>query len=296
MILSAGQIQIRITGAVGRKDKMFKSVRILLPIAMLFLAQQTLAQYDGRYFFKYPKDFFNNGGIELEFDPSLHKKIGILIQNHTSLLLPEIANMIFDISPFDRYRQFFYFRIEGEFREDIANNNIIFARAYDYSGRPIAGGLPTSEGQGAFNLVFLKFGLREVIQCSCKGVTIHTNRGNFSYVGEDSILHEMGHAFAGLADEYSHPSASNFAAANLEDRRTRNLKWRGLIEQRFLPNRRIERREIIGGIDRGKFLIPSNNCYMNNHSRPKDNRYCPVCQLAIINRISQLSGATPPWK
>lgn len=191
---------------------------------------------------------------------------------------------------------FFYFRIEEEFREDIAKNNILSTRAYNYSGTPIAGGLPTSAGQGAFNLIFLKFGIKEVIKCSCNGATIHTNQGNFSFVGEDSILHEIGHAFVELADEYSHPRASNFAAVNLEDRSANNLKWNGLIGQGFLPNRRIKRSEIISGIDRGKYLIPSNNCYMNNHRNPEDNRYCPVCQLAIISRISQLSGATPPWQ
>lgn len=279
---------------------MFTSIKILLPITILLLlflpSKQTLAQYDARYAFKYPKDFFNPVGTGVDFNPSVHKKIGILIQNYTSLPLTEIADMIFNTSPFDRYKQFFYFRIEEEFREDILNNNILSTRAYDYNGRPIAGGLPISEGQGAFNLVFLKFGLKEVIRCSCTGVSIHTHQGNFAYAGEDSILHEMGHAFAGLADEYSDPRASNFAAINLEDRRTPEPKWSRLIKQGFLPDRRIERREIIGGIDSGRFLIPSSNCYMNNHTSPKDDRYCPVCQLAIISRISQLSGATPSWE
>ena len=70
----------------------------------------------------------------------------------------------------------------------------------------------------------------------------------------------------------------------------------GLVEQGFLPNSRIERIEMVNGMDRGKFMIPSNNCYMNNHRNPEDDRYCPVCQLAIIDRISQLSGVTFPWE
>ncbi|MFQ5962743.1 MAG: hypothetical protein ACE5KZ_00485 [Candidatus Scalinduaceae bacterium] len=274
-----------------------KRLKDILIILLLFLPSgQLLAQHDGRYSFKYPRNFFNPGGAEEVFNPSTHNKIGILIQNRTNRPLQEITTMIFNTSPFDRYKQFFYFRIEEEFSEDIVNNNILSARAYDYNGRPIAGGLTTSEGQGAFNLTFLKFGFREVIQCSCNGVTIHTNQGNFSFVGEDSILHETGHAFTELADEYSHPMSSNFAAINLEDRHVPGLKWSGLIEQGFLPDRRIERNEIIGGIDRGRFLIPSNNCYMNNHTSPRDNRYCPVCQLAIISRISQLSGTALPWQ
>ncbi|MCR4291188.1 MAG: hypothetical protein NUV86_13115 [Candidatus Scalindua sp.] len=204
--------------------------------------------------------------------------------------------MIFNTSPFDRYKQFFYFRVEDEFREDMASNNTFSTRAYDYNGRAINGGLPTSEGRGSFNLIFLTFGMKEVIRCSCNGATIHTNQGNFSFAGEDSILHEIGHAFAELADEYSHSRASNFAAVNLEDRGKHRPKWNGLTEQGFLPHRLIERIEEVNGLDRGKFMIPSNNCYMNNHRNPDDDRYCPVCQLAIIDRISQLSGATSPWE
>lgn len=270
---------------------------ILIVIFLLSLPSlQTSAQQDGRYTFRYPKEFFNNGGVKVDFDLSKHNKIGILMMNHTNLSLPEITGMIFNASPFDRYKQFFYFRVEDELREDIANNNKLSTRAYDYSGRPIDGGLPMSKGHGAFNLVFLEFGFREVIRCSCKGVTVQTAQGNFSFVGEDSILHEIGHAFAALADEYSHPAASDFRAVNIDSRNSPVLKWSGLIKQGFLQNSRIKRIELINGIDKGRFLIPSDNCFMNNHDKPEDNRYCPVCQLAIIDRISQLSGAANPWK
>jgi hypothetical protein len=296
---------MRAASVAGRQGVMSSIIRTLLcyvsaagfvVVAVALSPGQLLGQHDGRYAFKYPGDFFSDGGRVLAFNPSMHRRIGILVQNRTGIPLQEIAGMVFKSSPFDSYRQFFYFRIEHEFQEDLARNNASFPRAYDYSGRAIPGGLPTTGGQGAFNMVFMKFGLKEVIQCSCSGATIHTSRGNFSYVGEDSILHETGHALAGLADEYSHPAASDFAAMNIEDRRTRRVKWSGLIEQGFLPDSRIERREIIGGIDRGQFLIPSNNCYMNNNRSPNDDRYCPVCQLAIIARISQLSGAPVPWE
>lgn len=274
--------------------KMFKKLFIAMFLIILTL-EQVLAQDDERYSFKYHGDFFSPGGAVVEFDASAHDKIGILVANRTTRSLSEITRMIFNTSPFDRYKQFFYFRIEDEFREDLGNNTL-FTRAYDYNGRSINGGLPVSEGKGSFNLIFLKFGLSEVIKCSCNGATIHTNQGNFSFAGEDSILHEIGHAFAGLADEYSHPRASNFAAVNLEDRRANNFKWNGLIGQGFLLNRRIKRIETVNGFDRGRFMIPSNNCYMNNHRNPEDDRYCPVCQFAIIGRISQLSGVIPPWE
>ncbi|MHC4267250.1 MAG: M64 family metallopeptidase [Planctomycetota bacterium] len=270
---------------------------LFITVLLLFLTlESVLAQNDGRYSFQYPGAFFLSDGKEVEFDISVHKKIGVLFSNRTTRSLPEITDMIFNTPPFDRYKQFFYFRVEEEFREDIANNNNLSTRAYDYSGNPINGGLPIAGGKGAFNLIFLKFGMKEMIPCSCKGATLHTNQGNFSFVGEDSILHEIGHAFAELADEYSHPMASNFTAVNLENRHSGNLKWNGLIEQGFLPNSKIERIEVINNLDRGEFIIPSDNCYMNNHNNPKDDRYCPVCQLAIIDRITQLSGAASPWE
>ncbi len=283
---------IRVTVlSVKSKSFFIAMLLFLLPIG------QVLGQQDGRYSFKYPGGFFNDGGEEIEFNASAHRKIGVLVSNRTSRPLSEITRMIFNASPFDRYKQFFYFRVEEEFREDMASNNIHSTRAYDYDGSAINGGLSVSEGSGSsFNLIFLTFGRKEVIQCRCSGATIHTDQGNFSFAGEDSILHEIGHAFAELADEYSHSRASNFAAENLEDRSMHRPKWNRLIEQGLLPGRRIERVETVKGLDRGRFIIPSNNCYMNNHRNPGDDRYCPVCQLAIVDRISQLSGATFPWK
>ena len=185
---------------------------LFITALLLFQTLESVpAQNDGRYSFKYPGELFSFLVVKkVEFDTSVHKKIGVLFSNRTTRSLPEITDMVFSTSPFDRYKQFFYFRIEKEFREDIANNNNFSTRAYGYSGKPIYSGLPIAEGKGAFNLLFLRFGMKEMIQCSCNGATLHTNQGNFSFVGEDSILHEIGHAFAELADEYSHPMASNF--------------------------------------------------------------------------------------
>jgi hypothetical protein len=281
----------------GVMRSVMKLKYLFITAILLSMASASVsAQNGGRYSFEYPGGFFNSNGKEVAFDTSVHRKIGVLVSNRTTLSLPEITRMIFNTSPFDRYKQFFYFRVEEEFREDMANNNSFSTRAYDYDGRAISGGLPVSEGRGSFNLIFLRFGKEEMIQCSCNGATLHTNQGNFSFAGEDSLLHEIGHAFAELADEYSHPMASNFAAVNLENRHSGNFKWNGLIEQGFLPNSKIERIEEVNGVDRGRFIIPSENCYMNNHNNPKDNRYCPVCQIAIIGRITQLSGAAAPWE
>ena len=67
-------------------------------------------------------------------------------------------------------------------------NNTFSTRAYDYSGRAIDGGLPTSEGRGSFSLIFLRFGAKEVIQCSCNGATVHTNQGNFFFLPEKILF------------------------------------------------------------------------------------------------------------
>ncbi|MEK6765696.1 MAG: hypothetical protein AABY49_05645 [Planctomycetota bacterium] len=167
--------------------KKFKNLFIAMILLSLPL-EQALAQHDGRYAFNYPRDFFSSGGKEVEFNTSVRNKIGVLVTNRTTRMLSEITRMIFSAPPFDRYKQVFYFRIEDEFREDMANNNTISTRAYDYNGRPINSGLSISEGQGSFNLFFLKFGIKEVIKCSCNGATIHTNQGNFSFAGENDSI------------------------------------------------------------------------------------------------------------
>lgn len=274
-----------------------KLIILLITVTLFLIIPFTVnAQNNEVYKFKYEKDFFDSGKKEITFNPSRHRKIGILIQYNTRSKLSDITNLIFNTSPFDRYKQFFYFRLADELNKDMINNNMHNTRAYDYMGLPIKGGLPVSQGHGAFNMIFIKFGIKEVIKCSCKGVTFQTNRGNFAYVGEDSILHEIGHAFVNLADEYSHPAVSKSISFNVENRKANTLKWEGLITQGFLPNKRIKREELINGIDKGQFLIPSDNCYMNNHENTKDDRYCSVCQIAIISRISQLSGVEVPWK
>ena len=68
-----------------------------------------------------PLVFLVTEAKRLSFNASVHRKIGVLVSNRTTLPLSEITRIIFNTSPFDRYKQFFYFRIEDEFREDMAN-------------------------------------------------------------------------------------------------------------------------------------------------------------------------------
>jgi len=82
--------------------------------------------------------------------------------------------------------------------------------------------------------------------------------------------------------------------ANLDYRSHATLKWQPLIEQGFIPSRRIKRIQQENNADVGRFLIPTESCCMNN-TLSDTIEYCPVCQLQIIDSICRLSGATPPW-
>ena len=83
--------------------------------------------------------------------------------------------------------------------------------------------------------------------------------------------------------------------ANLDYRSHDILKWQPLIEQGFIPDKRIPRIQRENGVDTGRFLIPTENCCMNNRIQDTIG-YCPVCQLQIIAAISRLSGVRPAWE
>jgi len=104
--------------------------------------------------------------------------------------------------------------------------------------------------------------------------------GCHAFVQGASLLHEFGHAFAHLGDEYR--DGSRAPAANLS--RGKSVPWMPLIGAGLLE----------GPLPRdGEFFIPSDNCYLNN--TPAQNRYCPVCQLEIHARMAERAGAPLPW-
>ena len=98
----------------GISAKRLKNLFIAMALITLPF-EQALAQNDGRYSFKYPGDFFSPGGAEVEFDAPVHDKIGVLVTNRTTRSLSEITSMIFNTSPFDRYKQFFTFALKMNF-------------------------------------------------------------------------------------------------------------------------------------------------------------------------------------
>lgn len=234
----------------------------------------------------YPPDFFGDGGGPIPFVEGEHSRIGILVDpGESHMNVAEIGECIFSESPFDRYREFFFLRLASEYEDDLSRG-ASRPRAYDVQGRPAPSGVGVSILDGTF---LVRFVSRDELLPGVSGVT----RGREARVTPESLLHEIGHAFARLADEYDDALAGDLDGANLELRATPEPKWQPLVEHGFLPRERFARVEVVDGHDQGRFVVPSDDCFMNNHR--KDDRYCPVCQLELIDRISKLTGASPPW-
>ncbi len=111
------------------------------------------------------------------------------------------------------------------------------------------------------------------------------------------FVHEFGHSFAGLADEYiGNVSYSGFYNLNLEPwepNLTTNIqfetKWKDMLDPETpLPTPRIEAyRNTVGmfeggGYEKNGIFSPYMDCRMNTNEAPG---FCPVCQLAIRKMI-----------
>lgn len=225
-----------------------------------------------RYAQPFDAAFFRDGGTPVPRGPG-YRRIGIVIEPG-NLPSARAAAPLFTRSPLDRYREFFYYRVESEFTEDLSVG-AVSPRAYDVDGSAVPGGIPVSDLDGVVHLRFrdpAEFG---------PGVLGFTE-GREAHVTSVSLFHEFGHAFARLADEYDLPQASNAGEVNV-DLPDREPKWQGLIVRGLLGPPR----------PRGDRVIPSDACHMNN--RPADDRWCPVCQLEILARICERTGAAVPW-
>ncbi len=234
----------------------------------------------------YPPGFFDDGGSPVPFVEGEHARIGILVDPGESHMdVAEIGECVFSESPFDRYREFFFLRLASEYEEDLSSGAPRL-RAYDAHGRPVPLGVGASLLDGTF---LLRFVSKDELMPGVSGVT----RGREARVTPESVLHEVGHAFARLADEYDDALAGDLDGANLEPRATPEPKWQPLVDHGFVPRGRFPRVEVVDGQDTGRFVVPSGDCFMNNHRA--DDRYCPVCQLELIEQISKLTGASHPW-
>ena len=232
------------------------------PAAAELLRARSRAHGEARYRRPYDRLFFEPGAATLPFDPT-KRRIGITVDLGAGVGLREVAVALFGAAPLDRTRDWFYFRRAGDFP---------LPKAFDSHGDPMED-LPYGELDGT---VVLHFKDPAVFD---KGVLGYTT-GCHAFVQGASLLHEFGHAFARLGDEYE--DGSSEAAANLFQRET--PPWMTLVESGLLPAPL--RRD-------ARYFMPSDNCYLNN--RATQSRYCPVCQLEIHARLSELTGAPLPW-
>ncbi len=232
------------------------------PGAAAALDRRAKAQGEARYRRPYDRAFFEPGGRTVPFDPG-GRRIGITVETGPGIALAAVAGALFGAAPFDRYRGWFHLRRAEDFPAP---------RAYDSFGASL-GEVTWGELDGT---VFLRFRDPASFEKGVLGVT----RGCEALVTGVSLLHEFGHAFARLADEYADGSRDD--AANLS--REAAVPWMALVASGLLePPRRRD----------PAFFVPSDHCHMGND--PSQRRFCPVCQLELVARLSALSGAPLPW-
>lgn len=232
------------------------------PAVVDVVYQRRRARDESRYRAPYTKAFFEAGQPAVP-RPSGARPIGITVETGPGVTLADVAARIFAAAPLDRYRDWFRLRRAEEFPAP---------RAYDAHGTP-AGDVPYDDLDGT---VFLRFRDPKTFEPGVLGFT----KGCEAYVTDVSMLHELGHAFARLGDEYPDGSAAD--AANLA--RQAPVAWEPLVRASTLPPPL--RRD-------AAFFVPSADCHMAN--RPAPTRFCPVCQLEIHARLWELAGAPLPW-
>ncbi len=232
------------------------------PAMAALLRTRVRTRDDARYRRAYDRAFFEPGGPPIPHDP-LMPRIGITLEAGSGVSPREVGTLLFGTAPLDRYRGWFYIRRADDFP---------VPTAFDGSGNAMES-VPYGDLEGT---VFLHF--KDPASFD-KGVLGYTT-GCHAFVQGVSLLHEFGHAFARLGDEYA--DGSRWPAANLFQQPA--SPWMPLVSAGFLgaPLRRDS-----------EFLIPSDNCYLNNS--PLQRRYCPVCQLEIHARMAELAGAPLPW-
>src|SRR5436190_6184005 len=233
--------------AAGGEARREEIVRAILdrPALLAVIQDRRRGRDDSRYERDWSRSFFEPGQPAVP-RPSGARRIGITIETGSGVSLPEVAARIFAAAPLDRYRDWFRFRRAEEFPSP---------RAYDSFGA-VAGDVPYDDLDGT---VFLRYRDPKSFEPGVLGYT----RGCEAVVSDVSMLHEFGHAFAHLADEY--PDGSGYDAANVA--RQMPAPWERLIRSTALPE----------PLRRDKtFFIPSGDCHLGN--RPAATRFCTACQ------------------
>jgi len=248
-------------GGDARREEVIRAI-VERPALLAAIQERRRTHDDSRYDHPWPRSFFEAGQPTVPRPPGT-RRIGITVETGPSVTLPELAARIFSAAPLDRYRDWFRFRRAEEFPSP---------RSYDSFGAA-AGDVPYDDLDGT---VFLRYRDPKTFEPGILGYT----KGCEAVVSDVSMLHEFGHAFAHLADEY--PDGSGYDAANVA--RQLPAPWERLVRASTLPE----------PLRRDKtFFVPSGDCHLAN--RPSPTRFCPVCQLAIHARLAELIGAPLPW-
>jgi hypothetical protein len=250
--------------SMGGEERRVDVIQAILarPALLAMVDERRRVKDDSRYRQPYDRAFFEPGQRAVD-RPAGGRRIGITIETGPGLAMPEAAARLFAAAPLDRYRDWFRLRKAEEFPS---------ARAYDSYGQP-AGEAPYDDLDGT---VYIRFRDPKSFEPGVLGYT----KGCEAFVSDQSMLHEFGHAFARLGDEY--PDGSAVDAPNVA--RQAPPAWERLISAAALPEP--VKRD-------ASFLIPSADCHMAN--RPAPTRFCPVCQLEIHARMWELAGAPLPW-
>lgn len=112
------------------------------------------------------------------------------------------------------------------------------------------------------------------------------------------VVHEFGHSFAGLADEYfyeneemndTYPLAAEPWEPNITTMVDFDSKWKNIVPQRTpIPTRAVDNAKYpIGAYEGGGYSFrgiyrPAYECRMRNNTAPE---FCPACRQAIRNLI-----------
>jgi hypothetical protein len=248
-------------GGEARREEILQAI-YGRPALLEVLQERQRTHDESRYARGWPRSFFEPGQAPVPRPPGA-RRIGITVETGPTVTLPDAAARLFSAAPLDRYRDWFRLRRAEEFPA---------AKAYDSFGAE-AGDVPYDDLDGT---VFLRYRDPKSFEPGVLGFT----RGCEATVTDVSMLHEFGHAFAHLGDEY--PDGSTFDAANVA--RQIPAAWDPLVRSSMLPEPM--RRD-------PAFFVPSGDCHMAN--RPSPTRFCPVCQLEIHARLAERAGAPLPW-
>ncbi|MDR1341325.1 MAG: IgA Peptidase M64 [Prevotellaceae bacterium] len=253
-------------------------------------------------------------------DPASHVDIAFIAEGYTGEEIPKfykdvsrISEYILSQSPFSEYRERFnIYAVAGISEESgtdvpgerIYRNTILNSSFYSFD---IDRYLTTSDNKQIYNLA-------ANVPCDFIFILVNSDRyggGGFynwyamatsdNVVADMVAIHEFGHSFAGLADEYytSEVAYSDFYSFDVEPWEANittlvdfDSKWKDMLDKSLpVPTPREAKYSSATGVFEGGGYVakgiysPQQNCRMNSISE----KFCPVCQRAIVKKIKYYS-------